>query len=114
AVMTFTKDYIEEVNRRSNWVGKQIDEVIVLPFNIAIYTLLLYATKYIFFFFAAARYLYLILLVIVTPIAIILYLDENTKHYTYDYIHELSVCYMMTSAILIANSMGNVIAENIM
>lgn len=59
AVMTFTKDYIEEVNRRSNWVGKQIDEVIVLPFNIAIYTLLLYATKYIFFFFAAARYLYL-------------------------------------------------------
>lgn len=46
AIATFTRDYIEEVNRRSNWVGKQIDEVIALPFNIAVYTVLLYATKY--------------------------------------------------------------------
>lgn len=114
AVMTFTKDYIEEVNRRSNWVGKQIDEVIVLPFNIAIYTLLLYATKYIFFFFAAARYLYLILLEIVTPIAIILYLDEKTRHYTHAYLKNLFVCYMMIPAFLIANALGSVIAENIM
>ena len=34
------------------------------------YTILLYATKYIFFFFASARYLYLILLEIVTQMCI--------------------------------------------
>lgn len=66
AIVTFTKDYIEDVQRRHNWVGQQIQEVIMLPFNIAAYTILLYATKYIFFFFASARYLYLILLEIVT------------------------------------------------
>ena len=54
AIVTFTKDYIEDVQRRHNWVGQQIQEVIMLPFNIAAYTILLYATKYIFFFFAAA------------------------------------------------------------
>lgn len=57
AIVTFTKDYIEDVQRRHNWVGQQIQEVIMLPFNIAAYTILLYATKYIFFFFASARYL---------------------------------------------------------
>lgn len=62
AIVTFTKDYIEDVQRQNNWVGKQIDEVIVLPLVIFVYTILLYATKYVFFFFAAARYLYLILL----------------------------------------------------
>ena len=36
AIATFTRDYIEEVNRRSNWVGKQIDEVIALPFNMGL------------------------------------------------------------------------------
>ena len=51
----------------------------MLPFNIAAYTILMYATKYIFFFFASARYLYLILLEIVTPIAVILYMDEKTR-----------------------------------
>ena len=56
AIVTFTKDYIEDVQRRHNWVGQQIQEVIMLPFNIAAYTILLYATKYIFFFFASARY----------------------------------------------------------
>lgn len=49
AIVTFTKDYIEDVQRRHNWVGQQIQEVIMLPFNIAAYTILLYATKYIFF-----------------------------------------------------------------
>lgn len=48
AIVTFTKDYIEDVQRRHNWVGQQIQEVIMLPFNIAAYTILLYATKYIF------------------------------------------------------------------
>lgn len=114
AIATFTRDYIEEVNRRSNWVGKQIDEVIALPFNIAVYTVLLYATKYIFFFFAAARYLYLILLEIVTPIAIILFLDEKTRHYTHAYLKNLFVCYMMIPAFLIANALGSVISENVM
>lgn len=85
AIVTFTKDYIEDVQRRHNWVGQQIQEVIMLPFNIAAYTILLYATKYIFFFFASARYLYLILLEIVTPIAVILYMDEKTRHYTHAY-----------------------------
>lgn len=68
AIVTFTKDYIEDVQRRHNWVGQQIQEVIMLPFNIAAYTILLYATKYIFFFFASARYLYLILLEIACKI----------------------------------------------
>lgn len=86
AIVTFTKDYIEDVQRRHNWVGQQIQEVIMLPFNIAAYTILLYATKYIFFFFASARYLYLILLEIVTPIAVILYMDEKTRHYTHAYL----------------------------
>lgn len=45
AIVTFTKDYIEDVQRRHNWVGQQIQEVIMLPFNIAAYTILLYATK---------------------------------------------------------------------
>lgn len=54
AIMTFTRDYIEDVQRRHNWVGQQIQEVVMLPINIAGYTVLLYATKYIFFFFAAA------------------------------------------------------------
>lgn len=43
AIVTFTKDYIEDVQRRHNWVGQQIQEVIMLPFNIAAYTILLYA-----------------------------------------------------------------------
>jgi hypothetical protein len=89
AIVTFTKDYIEDVQRRHNWVGQQIQEVIMLPFNIAAYTILLYATKYIFFFFASARYLYLILLEIVTPIAVILYMDEKTRHYTHAYLKNL-------------------------
>lgn len=91
AIVTFTKDYIEDVQRRHNWVGQQIQEVIMLPFNIAAYTILLYATKYIFFFFASARYLYLILLEIVTPIAVILYMDEKTRHYTHAYLKNLFV-----------------------
>ena len=32
---------IEDVQRRHNWVGQQIQEVIMLPFNIAAYTILL-------------------------------------------------------------------------
>ena len=114
AIVTFTKDYIEDVQRRHNWVGQQIQEVIMLPFNIAAYTILLYATKYIFFFFAAARYLYLILLEIVTPIAVILYMDEKTGHYTHAYLKNLFVCYMTIPAFLIANALGSIIAENIM
>lgn len=109
------KGYIEvSANERHNWVGQQIQEVIMLPFNIAAYTILLYATKYIFFFFAAARYLYLILLEIVTPIAVILYMDEKTKHYTHAYLKNLFVCYMTIPAFLIANALGSIIAENIM
>lgn len=114
AIVTFTKDYIEDVQRRHNWVGQQIQEVIMLPFNIAAYTILLYATKYIFFFFASARYLYLILLEIVTPIAVILYMDEKTRHYTHAYLKNLFVCYMTIPAFLIANALGSIIAENIM
>ena len=76
----------------------------MLPFNIAAYTILLYATKYIFFFFASARYLYLILLEIVTPIAVILYMDEKTRHYTHAYLKNLFVCYMTIPAFLIANA----------
>jgi hypothetical protein len=114
AIMTFTRDYIEDVQRRHNWVGQQIQEVVMLPINIAGYTVLLYATKYIFFFFAAARYLYLILLEIVTPIAIILYLDEKTRHYTHAYLKNLFVCYMTIPAFLIANAMGGIISENVM
>ena len=106
AIVTFTKDYIEDVQRRHNWVGQQIQEVIMLPFNIAAYTILLYATKYIFFFFASARYLYLILLEIVTPIAVILYMDEKTRHYTHAYLKNLFVCYMTIPAFLIANALG--------
>lgn len=93
---------------------QQIQEVVMLPINIAGYTVLLYATKYIFFFFAAARYLYLILLEIVTPIAIILYLDEKTRHYTHAYLKNLFVCYMTIPAFLIANAMGGIISENVM
>ena len=92
AIVTFTKDYIEDVQRR----------------------ILLYATKYIFFFFASARYLYLILLEIVTPIAVILYMDEKTRHYTHAYLKNLFVCYMTIPAFLIANALGSIIAENIM
>lgn len=91
AIVTFTKDYIEDVQRRHNWVGQQIQEVIMLPFNIAAYTILLYATKYIFFFFASARYLYLILLEIVTPIAVIL-LHGRENEALYARIPEKPVC----------------------
>lgn len=34
AIMTFTRDYIEDVQRRHNWVGQQIQEVVMLPINI--------------------------------------------------------------------------------
>lgn len=68
----------------------------------------------IFFFFASARYLYLILLEIVTPIAVILYMDEKTRHYTHAYLKNLFVCYMTIPAFLIANALGSIIAENIM
>lgn len=114
AITTFTKDYIEDVQRRHNWVGRQIQEVIMLPLNITVYTILLYATKYIFFFFAAGRYLYLILLEIVTPIAIVLYLDEKTRHYTQTYLKNLFICYMLIPAFLIANAFGSIISDNIM
>ena len=114
AIVTFTKDYVEDVQRRNNWVGQQIQEVVMLPVCIASYTILLYATKYIFFFFASARYLYLILLEIVTPIAIVLSLDEKTRHYTQAYLRNLFVCYMMIPAFLIANTFGSIISDNIM
>ena len=114
AIVTFTKDYIEDVQRRSNWVGKQIQEVVMLPINISAYTVLLYATKYIFFFFAAGRYLYLILLEIVTPLAIVLYLDEKTRHYTHTFLKNLFICYMLIPAFLIANTFGSIISDNIM
>ncbi|WP_246867119.1 hypothetical protein [Parabacteroides distasonis] len=114
AIVTFTKDYIEDVQRRHNWVGKQIQEVIMLPLTISAYTILLYATKYIFFFFAAGRYLYLILLEIVTPIAIILYLDEKTRSYTHTFLKNLFICYMLIPAFLIANAFGSIISDNIM
>lgn len=114
AIVTFTENYINEVQRRNNWVGKQIQEVIMLPINISFYTVLLYATKYIFFFFASSRYLYLILLEIVAPLAIIFYMDEKTRHFTYAYLKNLFVCYMMIPAFLIANVFGNFIADNIM
>lgn len=114
AIVTFTKDYIQEVQRRNNWVGRQIQEVIMLPLTISAYTTLLYATKYIFFFFAAARYLYLILLEIVTPITIILFMDEKTRHYTNAYLKNLFVCYITIPAFLIANAFGTIISDNIM
>lgn len=114
AITTFTKDYIEEVQRRHNWVGKQIQEVIMLPLTISAYTFLLYAMKYIFFFFAAGRYLYLILLEIVTPLAIVLYLDEKTRNYTHTFLKNLFICYMLIPAFLIANAFGSIISDNIM
>ncbi|WP_175631628.1 hypothetical protein [Bacteroides acidifaciens] len=114
AIVTFTKDYIEDVQRQNNWVGKQIDEVIVLPLVIFVYTILLYATKYVFFFFAAARYLYLILLEIVTPMAVVLYMDEKTRAHTHTYLKNLFICYMMIPAFLIANAFGSLISDGIM
>ena len=86
----------------------------MLPFNIAAYTILLYATKYIFFFFASARYLYLILLEIVTPIAVILTWTRKTRHYTHAYLKNLFVCYMTIPAFLIANARGLSLRRNIM
>ena len=114
AIVTFTKDYIEDIQRQNNWVGQQIQEVIVLPITIFVYTILLYATKYIFFFFAAARYMYLILLEIVTPLAVVLYMDEKTRNYTHTYLRNLFICYMMIPAFLIANAFGSLISDNIM
>jgi len=101
AIATFTRDYLDDVQRQHNWIGQQIQEVIVLPLNIACYTTLLYLTKYIFFAFASGRYYYLILLEIVTPLAIILYMDDKTKQYTYNYLKNMFVCYMLLPAYLI-------------
>lgn len=114
AIATFTKDYIEDIHRQNNWVGQQIQEVIVLPITISVYIILLYATKYIFFFFASARYLYLIMLEIATPLAIVLYMDEKTRNYAHTYLRNLFICYMLIPAFLIANAFGSVISDNIM
>lgn len=114
AIITFTQDYIEDVQRQSNWFGQQLQEVIMLPINIGAYTILLYATKYLFFFFAASRYLYLILLELVTPLAIVLFLSKDTQHYTYNYLRNLFICYMLIPAFLIANTFGAIISDLIM
>lgn len=114
AIATFTTDYIDDMQRRNDWIGKQIDEIIMLPINIALYTLLLYGIKYIFFFFAAARYYYLILLEIVTPLAVVFSLSETTRHYTHAYLKNLFVCYMLLPAFIIAQVFGNIISSGVM
>lgn len=114
AIKTFTIDYLEDTQRQSNWFGQQIQEIIVLPWCIFTYTVLLYATKYIFFFFASARYLYLIFLEIAMPLAVIFYMDEKLRHYTYTYLKNLGVCYMLLPAFLVANAFGSLISDNVM
>lgn len=114
AITQFAIDYIEDVQRTNNWFGQQLNEVIMLPMSMTIYTILLYATKYLFFFYASGRYLYLILLEIVTPLAVILYMEKETKHFTYAYLKNLFICYMLIPAFLIANAFGSVVSDGIM
>lgn len=114
AIKQFVYDYIDEVQRNNNWFGQQLQEVLVLPWSIFGYTIVLYATKYVFFFYASGRYLYLILLEIVTPIAVILYMDKDTRNFTHSYLKNLFICYMLIPAFLIANTFGDLISSNIM
>lgn len=114
AIEQFVYDYVDEVQRNNNWFGQQLQEIIMLPVSIMLYTIVLYATKYIFFFYAAGRYLYLILLEIVTPIAIILYMDKDTRSFTHAYFKNLFICYMLIPAFLIANTFGTIVSDNVM
>lgn len=114
AIEQFVYDYIDEINRNNNWFGQQLQEVLVLPWSIFGYTVVLYATKYVFFFYASGRYLYLILLEIVTPVAVILYMDKDTRNFTHSYLKNLFICYMLIPAFLIANIFGDLISSNVM
>ncbi len=62
---------------------------------------------YLIYLFALGRYLWLILLHLVMPFAIVLYLDDKTKQYTYTWLKNLFHCYLIIPALFIANAFAD-------
>lgn len=105
-------DYYEDqyVKNEGGYTGANLIPVVKQLYNIytaiteSIFIFLLYVSKYLFYMFSSGRYLYLILLEIVAPLAIVLVLNKDTRHYFYSWVKYFIICYMMIPTFLIANT----------
>jgi hypothetical protein len=86
---------------------------IYTAFTETIFLFILYMCKYLFYLYSSGRYLYLILLEIVAPLAIVLVLNKDTKQHFYTWVKNLIVCYMMIPTFLLANTLAELIAQNL-
>lgn len=60
-------------------------------------------TSYTYALFLWGRYMYLLMLEIVAPIAVILFLNEKTQQYFYNWCKHMLVCYLMLPCFMLAN-----------
>lgn len=70
-------------------------------------------TKYLYALFIVGRYFYLIMLEIVSPIAIIMLLNENTRQYFMTWSKHMLVCYLMIPFYIFANNFADIIVNTI-
>lgn len=66
-----------------------------------------WATKYMYSLFIVGRYFYLIMLEIVSPVAIIMLLNERTHQYFMTWAKHMFICYLMIPCYLLANQFSD-------
>ena len=110
-IADFTNDKMNEIEEAGLVEGAILS--FKAEFEILIYTIVIYTTKFLYMIFASARYLYLAILKVGTPIAIVCSIDEKTRHITEPYLKNLFYCYIMLPCFLLTNNFGDQIIQNV-
>lgn len=110
-IADFTNDKMNEIEEAGLVEGAILS--FKAEFEILIYTIVIYTTKFLYMIFASARYLYLAILKVGTPIAIVCSIDEKTRHITETYLKNLFYCYIMLPCFLLTNNFGDQIIQNV-
>lgn len=68
-----------------------------------------FATKYLYSFMMVGRYFYLLMLEIISPIAVVMLLNEKTEQYFMTWAKHMLICYLMIPFFILANSFGDML-----
>jgi len=81
--------------------------------SVAINPIFYWFNKYLYSFFMVGRYFYLLMLEIVSPLAIVMLLNEKTHQYFMTWGKHMMICYLMIPFFLLANKFADTIINSI-
>lgn len=71
-----------------------------------------WCNKYIYSLFMVGRYFYLLMLEIVSPVAIVMLLSSDTKHFFFSWLKNMLFCYCMIPFFLLANNFADTVINS--